>query len=170
MVLCFGGLYCLLLLRLFGLVILGAAVKMFHTVNVSEDRTPKFTFTALFLTGFFSAFFAVMVGIGGAIITIPVMLFVFKFPNRIIPGTSSGIIIFTALAGMAGYMINGWNDPLIPEKALGYVYLSTGIPLVVGATLGMPLGTWFNSKVSTKRVQHLLGVLMLAAFVKMTLF
>ena len=156
-----------LLLRLFGLVILGAAVKMFHTINVPEDRTPEFTIPALLITGFFSAVIAVMVGIGGAIITIPVMLFVFKFPGRIIPGTSSGIIIFTALAGMAGYMINGWNDPLIPERALGYVYLSAGIPLMAGAISGVPLGTWLNSRISTKRIQHLFGVLMFAAFLKM---
>ncbi len=159
-----------ILLRLFGVVSLVASVRMFYKVNVSDDRIPVFNVLALLLTGFVSAMFAVMVGVGGGIITIPVMIFFLRFPVDKVPGTSSGIICFTALAGVMGYVYNGWNDPLIPEHALGYVYLSTGIPLMIGAITGVPLGTWLNSRISTKRIRQLFGILLFVAFIKMTFF
>jgi len=102
--------------------------------------------------------------------SIPVMVLILHYPVRNVPGTSSGIIIFTAVAGMIGYIINGRYDPLIPDHSLGYVYLAAGIPLMLGAMFGVPLGTWINSKTSTKRIRQIFGILLFVVGIKMIFF
>ena len=158
------------LLRFFGIFMLLAAGRMYYEFKPSGDREPIFNLLALALTGFCTAPFAVMLGLGGGILTIPVMVLILHFPVRNAPGTSSGIIIFTAVAGMIGYIVNGRSDPLIPDNSLGYVYLSAGIPLMVGAMFGVPLGTWINSKISTKRIRQIFGILLVVVAIKMIFF
>lgn len=158
------------LLRFFGFFMLLAAVRMYYEFKPSGDREPTFNLMALALTGFCTAPLAVMFGVGGGILIIPVMILVLHIPVRNAPGTSSGIIIFTAVAGMIGYMVNGRNDPLIPDYSLGYVYLSAGIPLMVGAMIGVPLGTWINSKISTKRIRQIFGIVLVGVAIKMIFF
>jgi len=102
--------------RLFGIFMLFVAVRMYLEFQAKEDKQPSFYFPALALTGFLTAIFSTMIGVGGGILTIPVMVFLLNYPIRKAPGTSSSIIVFTSIASMIGYAYNGWNDPLIPEN------------------------------------------------------
>lgn len=156
--------------RLFGIIVLLGGIKMFYEVYPAEDRKPKINIFALAITGIVTAFVAGMVGVGGGLMTLPIMLFLFHFPVEKLPGTSSGIIFFVALSGMISYIINGWSDPRLPEYSLGFVYLPAGIPLIVGAFMGITFGTWLNERVSTKRIKQIFGLLLIAAFFKITIF
>ncbi|KPK87246.1 hypothetical protein AMJ80_12235 [bacterium SM23_31] len=158
------------LLRFFGVFVLFAAVRMYYEFKSSDHREPIFNLPVLAFTGICTAFITVMIGLGGGSLTIPVMVLILHYPVRNVPGTSSGIIIFTAVAGMIGYIINGRHEPLIPDYSLGYVYLAAGIPLMLGAMLGVPLGTWINSKTSTKRIRQIFGIVLFVVGIKMIFF
>jgi len=170
------GSYCaasvsnLLLKRMFGIFMLLVAIRLYYEYKPSAEKQPSFFFPALALTGLSTAVLSVMIGVGGGILTIPIMVFLLHYPLRSAPGTSSSIIVFTSIAGMAGYAFNGWHDPLLPENSYGYVYLDVGIPLMLGAVIGAPVGTWINAKISTKRLRQVFGVVMAGIFVKMTFF
>ncbi len=76
-----------------------------------------------FLTGFLSAFF----GIGGGVLMVPILGIFFRLPPRTAAGTSLGVVVFIAAAGMAGDLL----DPVPAHRpallaALGI--LSTSIP------------------------------------------
>ncbi|MFC1729086.1 sulfite exporter TauE/SafE family protein [candidate division KSB1 bacterium] len=156
--------------RLFGVFLLFVAVRMYVEYRQSGSRKPVFNIFALGLTGISTAVVSVALGIGGGLLTIPVMIYLLHYPVRKAPGTSSSIMIFTSLAGMAGYIIGGWNNPLIPEQAFGYVYLPAGIPLMLGAVIGSPVGTWLNEQVSTKGLSRLFGVALAGMSIKMIFF
>ena len=98
------------------------------------------------------------------------MIYLFHFPVEKIPGTASGIIFFTTIAGMTAKMLSGWNNPLLPEYSLGYVYLPTGMPLMAGALIGIIIGTKLNERVSTNRIRKIFGILLLLAFIKISFF
>ncbi|MFC1553586.1 sulfite exporter TauE/SafE family protein [candidate division KSB1 bacterium] len=156
------------LLRLFGIVMLFSSVRMFIEFKKDDIAKPRFNYLYLGLTGYFTAILSSMVGVGGGILTIPIMIYLLHFPVRKVTGTSSGIIIFTAIASVSGYIINGWNNPYLPEGSFGFVYLPAGIPLLIGALIGVPLGTRINLSISTKYIKRIFGVVLFLLFIKMT--
>jgi len=158
------------LFRLFGIIVLFGGIKMFYEINPGNKHKPVFSFFPLALTGLITAFVAAMVGVGGGLMTLPVMIFLFHFPVNKLPGTTSGIIFFTTLAGMAAKIISGWNNPHLPEYSLGYVYLPTGLPLIVGSLIGIILGTKLNERFSINRIRKIFGVILIFAFIKISFF
>ena len=55
-------------------------------------------------------------------------------------GTSAAIGLPIALAGSAGYLINGWGEADLPALSLGYVFLPALILVVATSMLTAPLG------------------------------
>ncbi|MFC1477289.1 sulfite exporter TauE/SafE family protein [candidate division KSB1 bacterium] len=156
--------------RLFGAFMLLVGIRMFIDYKVDSEKEPSFYLPALALTGFSTAVFSTMIGVGGGILTIPIMIFLLRYPVRKAPGTSSSIIVFTSIAAMIGYAVSGWNDLRIADGAFGYVHLEFGMPLMCGAIVGAPIGTWINQKISTRRLKQVFGLFMFIMFVKMAFF
>jgi uncharacterized membrane protein YfcA len=76
------------------------------------------------VAGFFSALF----GVGGGLITVPLLLLLTQFGERPAMATSLGAIGLTALAGMIRYGFHG-------DVEWGYAAL-IGLPAAVGAVAG----------------------------------
>jgi len=158
------------LFRLFGIVVLFAGIKMFYEVGSGNKHKPVVSFLPLAATGLVTAFVAAMVGVGGGLMTLPIMIFLFHFPVEKLPGTTSGIIFFTTLAGMGAKMLNGWDNPLLPEYSIGYVYLPSGVPLIVGSFFGIIFGTKLNEKFSINKIRKIFGIVLILVFIKISFF
>jgi uncharacterized membrane protein YfcA len=82
------------------------------------------SFVALLITGFAIGTVSGLLGIGGAVILVPTLMFVFKFPQAQAQGTSLGALvppigIFAALQ----YWRNGYLDVKVAAIiALGFVF------------------------------------------------
>ena len=76
------------------------------------------------VAGFFSALF----GVGGGLITVPLLLLLTRFSERPAMATSLGAIGITALAGTVRYAFHG-------DVEWGYAAL-VGLPASVGAVAG----------------------------------
>ena len=74
-----------------------------------------------------------MMGIGGGTLSVPV-LNLFGVPIHRSVGTAAGFGLVIAIPGTLGFMIGGWNNPLLPDFSLGYVNW-LGFLLIVPATL-----------------------------------
>ena len=79
------------------------------------------------IAGFFSALF----GVGGGLITVPLLLLFTQFSERPAMATSLGAIGITALAGTIRYAFHG-------DVEWGYAAL-VGLPASVGAVAGTAL-------------------------------
>jgi uncharacterized membrane protein YfcA len=88
-----------------------------------------------FLVGCFSS----LVGIGGGLIHVPVMTYVFDFPVHIATATSHFVLVFTSLAGVVEHLI----DHSWPVHPLRDACLAAGI------VAGAQLGAFFSRKVSS---------------------
>lgn len=87
-------------------------------------------------------------------------------------GTAAAIGWPLAVAGTIGYVIAGWNEPALPDHALGFVYLPAMLWIVGASVLAAPLGARVAHRVSGTALKKAFAVVLLALATKMlwTLF
>ena len=91
------------------------------------------------LVGAGIGFISCLVAIGGGVLSVPFMTWCnVKMQNAI--GTSAAIGLPIALAGAAGYLVNGWGSAALPEWSFGYVYLPALVLISVVSVLTAPFG------------------------------
>jgi uncharacterized protein len=88
-----------------------------------------------------------MVGQGGAFILIPFMLYGLRVPTRLALGSSLGIVLFSATAGLAGKLVTG-QVALVPAVAL-----------LAGSVLGGGAGGWYSGRVPARLLRYALASL-----------
>jgi hypothetical protein len=74
--------------------------------------------------------FSSLVGIGGGIIHVPMLMYLFNFPLHMATATSHFVLVFTALAGVVEHLL----DHTWPTHLLRDALLAAGV--VCGAQLG----------------------------------
>ncbi|WP_371324109.1 sulfite exporter TauE/SafE family protein [Dechloromonas sp. ZY10] len=102
-----------------------------------------------------------LVAIGGGSLSVPFMTWCnVKMQNAI--GTSAAIGLPIALAGAAGYLINGWSTEGLPEWSVGYVYLPALILISAVSTFTAPLGARLAHRLPVATLKKIFaGVLIL---------
>lgn len=106
------------------------------------------------------------VGIGGGLISVPFLIWCNVAAHRAI-GTSSAIGFPIAVAGAAGYIVNGLHAAGLPRYSLGYVYLP-GLACIVCASLcTAPLGAKLAHILPVNVLKKILAVFLLAVAVRM---
>ena len=80
-----------------------------------------------------------LVGVGGGVVTIP-LLTTWNVPLINCIGTSAAISLPISFAGAAGYIVTGLAKTHLPPLSLGYVYLPALVGLVVGSFITVPFG------------------------------
>lgn len=105
------------------------------------------------LIGLISSF----VGIGGGTMSVPFMTWC-NVPIRIAVGTSAAIGLPIAIAGTAGYLINGWSVSGLPSGCLGYIYLPALVALVISSMLTAPLGVRLAHSLPVDKLKRFFGI------------
>lgn len=102
-----------------------------------------------------------LVAIGGGSLSVPFMTWCnVKMQNAI--GTSAAIGLPIALAGAAGYLINGWGQGGLPDWSLGYVFLPGLVLISLVSTFTAPLGARLAHRLPVAILKKIFaGVLML---------
>ncbi len=98
-----------------------------------------------------------VVGIGGAALSIPYMIWC-NVPMRSAIGTSSAIGVPIALASVAGYVLSGWRVADLPAPHLGYVYLPAVLGITVVSMLVVPLGARLSHRSSIGTLKRVWAV------------
>lgn len=116
------------------------------------------------LIGFLSAFVGSLVGLGGGIIFVPAMLFLydnfasFSWANpQAIVGISLVTMVFTGLSSTLAYY------------KLKRVDIKTGVIFLIGSMPGSIIGSWINTKLDIDDFSLYFGILMLIVFAMMLL-
>ncbi len=96
---------------------------------------------------------------GGAFMTIPFLAWCGVSLRRAI-GTAAANGLPIALAGTAGYLIQGWRVPDLPTPSLGYVYLPALALVVTTSTLAAPVGARVAHRLPIKQLRRLFALLL----------
>ena len=110
-----------------------------------------------FIGGSFSAFF----GIGGGIVTVPLLLLLLHLPMRLAVGNSSALIVVSSLAAVVGYIWHGLQQPVFVPYSLGYVNWLVVLLVAPLTMICARLGVRYASRTSQTRLIRIFAVVLM---------
>ena len=102
------------------------------------------------LIGLLVGFIAAIMGIGGAFILVPAMIYIIKMPTKLVPGTSLFVTIFVSVIVTFLHSFN-----------FGSIDLMLVFMLVIGSIIGVQIGQKLGEKIDSSGLRALLAVLLL---------
>jgi hypothetical protein len=163
-----GALQAKSLQQIFAAVVVLAALRL-----LSEQRKPKgdpepnISPPTLLLTGLVVGVASSLTGIGGGVLSIPILYSMLRFPLKKALGTSSATVAITALAGSIGYAIRGWGNPLLPALTLGYVAYLHAVPIAVALVPLARVGAALANRSATPTLKKVFAVFLLIVAIRM---
>lgn len=127
--------------------------------HAAPPRPPRLSHAVTITAGVIIGVLSALLGVGGGTIAIPLLIYLVRLDVRQVAATSIGIIAFTATAGAIGYVVSGWNAPGLPGGTLGYVHLSAGIAMFLGALLSVRQGARLNQKMQPRTIELMFSAL-----------
>jgi len=144
----------------FGCLALAIAVRML-TLKISDAERPinsnLWLWAALALPiGVITG----LLGIGGGVLVIPALVMVLRFRMREAAATSLGMMLFTSVGGIAGYIINGFQAADRPAYTIGYIFWPGWIALAVTSVFMAQVGAVLAHKIPGKWLNYLFVALL----------
>ena len=102
------------------------------------------------IIGLVVGFIAAIMGIGGAFILVPAMIYIIKMPTKLVPGTSLFVTIFVSVIVTFLHSFN-----------YGSIDLMLVLMLVIGSIIGVQLGQKLGEKIDSSGLRALLAILLL---------
>ena len=102
------------------------------------------------LIGLVVGFIAAIMGIGGAFILVPAMIYIIKMPTKLVPGTSLFVTIFVSVIVTFLHSFN-----------YGSIDLLLVLMLVIGSIVGVQVGQKIGEKINSSGLRALMAVLIL---------
>tara|TARA_B100001093_G_scaffold27824_1_gene24353 strand:- start:1814 stop:2779 length:966 start_codon:yes stop_codon:yes gene_type:complete len=114
-----------------------------------KSKLYESAFTPIII-GLLVGFIAAIMGIGGAFILVPAMIYIIKMPTKLVPGTSLFVTIFVSVIVTFLHSFN-----------YGSIDLMLVFMLVVGSIIGVQVGQKLGEKVNSSGLRALLAILLL---------
>jgi uncharacterized membrane protein YfcA len=102
------------------------------------------------IIGLLVGFIAAIMGIGGAFILVPAMIYIIKMPTKLVPGTSLFVTIFVSVVVTFLHSFN-----------YGSIDLLLVLMLVVGSIIGVQVGQKLGESIDSSGLRALLAILLL---------
>ncbi len=102
------------------------------------------------IIGLIVGFIAAIMGIGGAFILVPAMIYIIGMPTKLVPGTSLFVTIFVSAIVTVLHAFN-----------YGSIDLILVIVLILGSILGVQIGQKLGEKVDSSEFKTILAILLL---------
>lgn len=153
------------------LAVLFTALVFYAATSILLDLKPSSTRelpgpAGIFGAGALIGAVASLLAAGGAFLTIPFLVWC-KVPLRRAIGTAAANGFPIAVAGTAGYVLQGMRASDVPSPSWGYVYLPALALVVVTSMLAAPLGAWLTHRMPVKHLRRLFALLLYVFAVRM---
>jgi uncharacterized membrane protein YfcA len=153
------------------LAMMFTALVFFVGTQLLLDLRPKNTRelpgkAGIFVAGALIGGVSSLAAAGGAFLAIPFLAWC-NVPLRRAIGTASATGFPIALAGSAGYMVQGWHAAGLPEASLGYVYLPALGLVVVMSMFAAPYGARLAHRLPVKRLRMVFALMFYALALRM---
>lgn len=147
------------------------ALMLYAATQVLFDLRPKSTRELPGVGGVFAAGALIgavssLLAAGGAFLSIPFLSWC-NVPVRRAIGTAAANGFPIAVAGTAGYVIQGWRVEGLPAASFGYVYLPALAFVAVVSMLVAPLGARLAHRLPVKQLRMLLALMLYVVAVRL---
>ena len=154
------------LVLFFSLVVYFLGTYLLLSSNKTINSKKEFNFFWRVITGFGSGFVSASMGIGGAVMNVPVLRY-FGYPIKKAIGSASAIGLIISIVGAIGFLISGSflnaNLPL----SIGFINIPTFLIFIPITTFMARVGANTIHKVDKTKVQAFFGIFL---FVVGTIF
>ncbi|NWF91709.1 MAG: sulfite exporter TauE/SafE family protein [Syntrophaceae bacterium] len=134
----------------FAIIVMAAAIRMLTESRAKAEKKfelkerPKTA--GLVGVGLVAGVVSALAGIGGGVVTVPMMYQILNMPLKLAIGTSSAAIVITALFSVTGYIVNGMGHPDLIQWSLGFVDIQRGLALALGTVFLARVGAYVSFK------------------------
>lgn len=111
-----------------------------------EQYTYAFNMRGGLILSFFVGFLSSILGIGGGIIHVPAMVFMFSFPAHLATATSHFVLAITSFVGTSGNLV------------AGRILYVPAISMAVGAVVGARLGARISQRIHGRSIVRFLSL------------
>tara|TARA_B100001559_G_C16191751_1_gene480250 strand:- start:71 stop:682 length:612 start_codon:yes stop_codon:yes gene_type:complete len=118
-------------------------------MRFKKSKLYESAFTPIII-GLIVGFIAAIMGVGGAFILVPAMIYIIGMPTKLIPGTSLFVTIFVSAIVTVLHAFNYGSIDLILVTVL-----------ILGSILGVQIGQKLGEKVDSSQFKTILAILLL---------
>jgi len=155
----------------FALIVITTGIRMLTESEAESQKKLEFlakpNTLSLIGIGLASGVVSALAGVGGGVITIPMMYYFLKMPFKLTIGTSSATVIITAFFSVAGYILSGMNRVDLPDWSLGFVDLQRGIALTIGTLFFSKAGAYLSFRTHPYRLRILFALFIISLSIYM---
>jgi hypothetical protein len=108
-----------------------------------------------------------IIGIGGGILMVPIMVLALRFKMHKAVGTSTAVMIFTAIGGATGYILNGLQAHDLPAYSIGYVNLAAFAALAMTSIPMAQVGVRAAHRLPARKLRYVFILVMFYVALKM---
>tara|TARA_Y100001970_G_C14091241_1_gene780149 strand:- start:733 stop:1233 length:501 start_codon:yes stop_codon:yes gene_type:complete len=154
------------LVLFFSLVVYFLGTYLLLSTNSKLNTKKKFSIVPRIIFGFISGFVSAPMGIGGAVMNVPVLKY-FGYPIKKAIGSAAAIGFIIAFFGAIGFLISGsYLDARLP-LSIGFINIPAFLIFIPITTVMARVGANTVNKINKTRIQSLFGVFL---FVVGTIF
>jgi uncharacterized membrane protein YfcA len=150
---------------MFTLLVFYAATQILFDLRPKRSRELPGP-TGVFAAGAGIGAISSLLAAGGAFMCIPFLAWC-SVPLRRAIGTAAAVGLPIAVAGTAGYVLQGLRVAGLPPATLGYVYLPALALVVITSMLAAPLGARVAHRVPVKRLRIVFAMVLYALAARM---
>ncbi len=151
----------------FGIAVIIGALRMLTARPPKISEEPSQNLLSYILWGFPLGIVSGIIGIGGGVLMIPIMVFFLKFKMHQAVGTSTALMIFTAIGGALSFLINGLGVEGLPPYSTGYLNWLQWL-LLAGCSIPMAIvGARVAHKLPAKQLKYIFIFVMIYMGLKM---
>lgn len=155
---------------IFAVVFIAVAIRMFFSSKTNEQQKNehylKSGYAVLF--GVFVGIFIAFTGLGGGVLIVPILIYIFGVKTKTAIGTSALTIFATTIAAAISFSFHSANGNA-NFLQVGFVYLLAGIPIGLGAAFGARQGVKLAVKSHPEKLKKYFSVLLIIIVVKITI-
>ena len=118
-------------------------------MRFKKSKLYESAFTPIII-GLIVGFIAAIMGVGGAFILVPAMIYIIGMPTKLIPGTSLFVTIFVSAIVTVLHAFN-----------YGTIDLILVVVLIFGSIIGVQIGQKIGEKIDSSEFKTILAVLLL---------
>ena len=152
---------------IFAVVFCLIAGKMLFENKSGNDEVKSFKLknSYLFLFGLGIGMLAAFSGIGGGVLYVPILFYLYSTELKRAVGTSSVVVAFTMISSTIAFASQQPVGEIVSGQ-YGYIYLNAGLPLGVGSAFGALFGIKLVTNSSAKTIKKIFAALLFLVVLK----
>ena len=149
------------LILFFTIVVYFLSIYLLFLKEKAQDTKANFNLLPKIIFGFISGFISAPMGIGGAVMNVPILKY-FGYPINKAIGSAAAIGFFIALFGAIGFLISGSYLNVDLPLSIGFVNIPALLIFIPITTFMAKIGANAVHKIEKQKITKFFGIFLLA--------